>query len=74
MWLPAPVIVLIDDEPLVRRSLATLLAWRGYRVECAATATGGLALLRAAPADLVLLDRTLPDGDGLDLLPRIRRE
>jgi DNA-binding response OmpR family regulator len=74
MWVSAPVIVLIDDEPLFRRSMATLLARWGYRAECAATATDGLALLRAAPADLVLLDRTLPDGDGLDLLPRNRRE
>ena len=72
--MPVPLIVLIDDEPLLRRSTATLLTRHGSRVEVAATATDGLALLGAAQPDLLLLDRTLPDGDGLDLLPVIRRE
>jgi DNA-binding response OmpR family regulator len=70
--MPVPLIVLIDDEPLFRRSMATLLTRHGYRVEVAATATDGLALLGAAQPDLLLLDRTLPDGDGLDLLPVVR--
>ena len=54
--------------------MATLLTRHGYRVEVAATATDGLALLRVTRPDLLLLDRTLPDGDGLHLLPVIRRE
>lgn len=53
--------------------MATLLPRRGYRVEAAATAAGGLALVRAVGPDLVLLDRSLPDDDGLHLLPMVHR-
>jgi DNA-binding response OmpR family regulator len=74
MRVPVPLIVLIDDEPLFRRSMATLLMRHGYRVEAAATAIDGLALLRVTRPDLLLLDRTLPDGDGLHLLRVIHRE
>lgn len=62
--MPVPLIVLIDDEPLFRRSMATLLTRHGYRVEVAATATDGLALLCAAQPDLLLLDRPSQMGMG----------
>ena len=42
-------------------------------MEAAATAAGGLALVRAVGPDLVLLDRSLPDDDGLHLLPMVHR-
>ena len=69
-----PLIVLIDDEPLLRRSVATVLTRHGYRVEAAATAMDGLALVRATRPDLLLSDRTLPESDGPHLLPVVRRE
>ena len=49
-----PLIVLIDNEPLLWWSVATDPTRHGYRVETAATATAGLALLRAIAPDLLL--------------------
>jgi two-component system, OmpR family, KDP operon response regulator KdpE len=72
--LATPVIILIDDEPLIRWSGAMLLTRHGYHVKVAATAMDGLALVRASRPDLLLLDRTLPDGDGLRLLQVCQRE
>ncbi len=52
--------LLIDDDPLLCRSLAYSLEHTGYRVRTAGDATAGLTLARAAPPDLVLLDIGCP--------------
>jgi two-component system response regulator EvgA len=67
-------VLLVDDNARVRATLAMLLRWsRGWEVvgeaEDGATAC---ALAAARRPDLVLLDLSLPDGDGLSLLPRLR--
>jgi DNA-binding response OmpR family regulator len=67
-------ILLIDDDPLLRRSLAYSLERAGYRVRGAGDATAGLTLARAAAPDLVLLDIGLPGMDGLDALRIFQRE
>jgi DNA-binding response OmpR family regulator len=67
-------ILLIDDDALLRRSLAFALERAGYRVTTAATAEDGLALVAAAQPDLVLLDIGLPGMDGLDALRQLRRQ
>jgi DNA-binding response OmpR family regulator len=67
-------ILLIDDDPLLRRSLAYSLERAGYRVRGAADASAGLASARAAAPDLVLLDIGLPGMDGLDALRIFQRE
>jgi DNA-binding NtrC family response regulator len=68
--MPAPTILVVDDEPLIRWSLKDRLTQEGYRVIEADTAAAALAL--ADGADLVLLDYRLPDGDGLTVLKTIK--
>lgn len=62
-------ILLVEDDRRVGAVMTSMLQRRGYAVEHAATAT---AALEAAPADLVLLDLNLPDGDGLDVCRTLR--
>ncbi|MGH7559575.1 MAG: response regulator [Gemmatimonadales bacterium] len=65
-----PRILVIDDDPAMVTLLRSLLDADGYdRIDVAATSDE--ALERSDAADLVLLDHQLPDGTGLDLLPRL---
>ena len=66
------LVLIVDDEPAIRRLLRTGLAAGGYRTGEAATASAALAQLAAEPPDLVLLDLGLPDMDGIDLVRAIR--
>lgn len=61
-------ILLVDDDALMRRSLAFNLEQAGYRASAAANAEDALALARRDPPDLILLDIGLPGMDGLDAL------
>jgi DNA-binding response OmpR family regulator len=61
-------ILLVDDDALLRRSLAFNLERAGYRVSTAASAEDALALAQRDRPDLVLLDIGLPGMDGLDAL------
>jgi two-component system NtrC family response regulator len=74
MLTPESTILLIDDEEMLRLAVARTLELEGYRVLQAPTAYAGLALLAEHAADIsvVLSDVKLPDGRGLDLLPRYR--
>ncbi|WP_174291438.1 response regulator [Sphingomonas bacterium] len=63
-------ILVVDDEPAIRRLLRTTLEATGYHVLAAATAAEALAELGRSP-ELVLLDLGLPDRNGLELLPII---
>jgi two-component system response regulator MtrA len=65
-------ILLIEDDPLVRRGLELALARHGHGVRSAATGEDGLRELRAAAPDLVVLDLMLPGIDGFDVCRRIR--
>jgi DNA-binding response OmpR family regulator len=63
-------ILLVEDDKRVATAMSSALTRRGYEVELAATAA---AALTAAPCDLVLLDLSLPDGDGLDVCRALRQ-
>jgi DNA-binding response OmpR family regulator len=65
-------ILIVDDDALMRRSLAFSLEEFGYRASNAATAEEALAIARRDPPDLVLLDIGLPGMDGLEALPKFK--
>ena len=65
-------ILLIEDEEAISEPLAAALAREGFDTLVAGTAAKGLELFASRTPDLVLLDVMLPDGDGRDLLRRIR--
>lgn len=67
-----PLILVIDDEPPIRRLLRTSLAAQRYRIAEAQTATEGERRVRGERPDAVILDLGLPDADGLDLINRLR--
>lgn len=67
-------ILLVDDDVLMRRSLAFNLERAGYSVQTAASAEDGIAVVKSTHPDLVVLDIGLPGMDGLDALRLIRDE
>lgn len=69
---PARVLV-IDDEPQIRRFLEISLRSQGYAVDLAEDGRKGLDALAVRGADVVILDMGLPDRDGLDVLSDIRQ-
>ena len=68
-----PRILIIDDEPAIGRALQPLLAARGWQVFTAERAATGLQAAADEAVDLVLLDLGLPDLDGKELIPSLRR-
>ena len=65
-------ILVVDDEPAIRRLLKTSLGAEGYEVEEAATGEAGWTQFNKVKPDLVLLDLGLPDIDGREVLKRVR--
>ncbi len=65
-------ILVIDDEPQIRRMLRIALKSDGYEVIDAETGENGLALIARRQPDLVVLDLGLPDMDGHQLLDQLR--
>jgi two-component system KDP operon response regulator KdpE len=74
MTAPGAWLLVVEDEEPTRRSLASYLARRGYRVDQAGSAVEALRAWDAHRPDLVLLDLGLPDLDGVDVIRRLRRE
>jgi two-component system KDP operon response regulator KdpE len=69
----APLKVLVvDDEPAIRRFLRTSLTAQGYQVTEAENGTTALDSLRRNTIDVLVLDLGLPDIDGLDIIERLR--
>src|SRR5467141_5242084 len=69
----ALTVLVVDDEPPIRRFLRTSLVASGYRIVEAEDAAGAMRLFSAEKPDLVILDLGLPDKSGLELIGEIRR-
>jgi DNA-binding response OmpR family regulator len=65
-------ILLVDDDALMRRSLAFHMEQAGYKVQTAATAEDAISLIQRTPPDLVILDIGLPGMDGLEALRELK--
>ncbi|MBQ1497204.1 response regulator [Sphingomonas sp. NPDC092331] len=65
-------ILVVDDEPAIRRLLGAGLARAGYRVVEAASARDALSAMQIDKPEAVLLDLGLPDRDGLELVPLLK--
>src|SRR5258708_1872631 len=73
-FMPKGSILVIDDEAEIREGLELLLKTEGYQVTMADTGQSGLLRLGEQPYDLLLLDVSLPDRNGIELLKDIRRQ
>jgi two-component system KDP operon response regulator KdpE len=69
----ALTVLVVDDEPPIRRFLRTSLVASGYRIVEAEDAGGALRSLAIEKPDLVVLDLGLPDKSGLELIAEIRK-
>ncbi len=67
-------VLIIDDEQEVRESLEQLLTLEGYKAESASSAEEGLKEIEQKVFDLVMLDISLPDRSGLEVLKAIKRD
>jgi two-component system OmpR family response regulator len=67
-------ILLIEDDAGTANEIALELAGHGYAVTHRALVSEGLAVARGDDVDLLILDRQLPDGEGLDIIERLRTE
>jgi two-component system KDP operon response regulator KdpE len=72
MQASGPRILIIEDEPPIRRFLKAALTSEGYRVSEAVSGQEGLHMAASQPPDLVILDLGLPDLDGQEVLGRLR--
>ncbi|MDZ7343652.1 MAG: sigma-54 dependent transcriptional regulator [candidate division KSB1 bacterium] len=67
-------ILVVDDEESIRESLEKVLSKAGYRTATASSGNEALALLAEQPADVVLADLKMPDGDGIELLKNVKKK
>jgi two-component system KDP operon response regulator KdpE len=67
-----PSVLIVDDEPHIRRALAVNLSARGYHVHEAATGRAALETAAAHHPDVVVLDLGLPDIDGIEVVRGLR--
>jgi two-component system, cell cycle sensor histidine kinase and response regulator CckA len=65
-------VLIVDDEPLVRQHLRRLLELRGFSVTEAADGRSGIAAVSKSEPDLILLDLSMPDLDGVTVVRNLR--
>ena len=66
-------ILVIEDEPQIARLIRTVLDASGYHTTCYGEGNAGLAAAESTPPAVIVLDLSLPDMDGLDILHVLRR-
>ncbi|HEX9018252.1 MAG TPA: response regulator transcription factor [Anaerolineaceae bacterium] len=67
-----PLILIVDDEPQILRALKTILSARGFRVIAATNGEQALALAASQLPNVIILDLSLPDIDGIVVCERLR--
>jgi two-component system KDP operon response regulator KdpE len=72
MTTDAATILIVDDEPAIRRFIRNTLVVHGHRVVEADSAASGLSAVRHHKPDVVILDLGLPDRDGLEVIRELR--
>jgi response regulator RpfG family c-di-GMP phosphodiesterase len=77
MEAPTPIpssarILIVDDEPVIRRLLKDILSAEGYRCEASGSAEDALEKIPRHPCDLVMIDIRMPGMDGIALLKKLR--
>src|SRR5918999_6132577 len=70
--MPVAVILLVEDDPVLRAFLADHLTADGFELVIADGVRGGLRELEFKRPDVAIVDLGLPDGSGLDLIGRVR--
>ena len=68
-----PLIIIVDDDKLIRLVLSRLLSKCGYSVETTGNISGMWRLISGGNTDLLITDVKLPDGDALNVIPRIKK-
>jgi two-component system KDP operon response regulator KdpE len=66
-------LLLVEDDPAIRRLLRNTLTVHGYRISEATRRSEVIELARRVRPQIIVLDLGLPDGDGLDLIPELRQ-
>lgn len=72
--MPAPHMLVIEDNPDFAAILETVLRLLNYPVEVYDTLAAGMAAISLRPPRMLLLDGQLPDGEGYDLYQQLRRQ
>jgi two-component system KDP operon response regulator KdpE len=67
-----PSVLLIEDEPHIARLIVRVLQSKGYSTTWHETGLPGLAAARSTPPDVIILDLSLPDVDGVKILHELR--
>ena len=67
-------ILIIEDEPDIRKTLEYNISREGYKVVCASSLSNGKEQINSSDFSLILLDLMLPDGSGLDLCREIKSD
>jgi excisionase family DNA binding protein len=71
---PAPLVLIVDDDPRIREFVRVNLEMDGYAVREAGNAEEGMSALEAEPPDLILLDVMMPQVDGWQMLQLVREK
>jgi CheY-like chemotaxis protein len=68
-----PRIFVIDDEPLIRSTVVTILTREGFSIEEASDSVAGIAMFHKNSPDVVITDIFMPNKDGIEIIMELKR-